>query len=167
MINEEFLAKIPGIQTTCCLIHAVKNFSQESDRPDKQILTLIKLFNRLSDNCQDFLCLCMQQRFSKNEMKKYQITSVCTTSDLKNHNWIVQQDLVDKNGAVDGITMKKKKSQFNLHDDGNMTVILSLKELLNVSSDWMDVKSKAMGGSQANSSVSTNVGTNSSVPVDF
>lgn len=42
--------------------------------------------------------------------------------------------------------MKKKKSQFNLHNDGNMSVILSLKELLNVSSDWMDVKNKAMAG---------------------
>jgi hypothetical protein len=36
--------------------------------------------------------------------------------------------------------MKKKKSQFNLHNDGNVSVILSLKELLNVSSDWLDVK---------------------------
>lgn len=85
MINEDFLMKIPDIQTSCCLIHAIKSFSNLSDKPDKQILTLIKLFNRLSDNCQDFLCLCMQQRFSKNEMKKFQITQVCTASDLKNH----------------------------------------------------------------------------------
>lgn len=66
--------------------------------------------------------------------------------------------------------MKKKKSQFNLHNDGNMSVILSLKELLNVSSDWMDVKSKPMGGSaSASASVSTNVGTGptANVPVDF
>ena len=56
-----------------------------------------------------------------------------------------------------------------------MSVILSLKELLNVSSDWMDVKNKGVGGSGANSSasasVSTNVGTGGgpggSVPVDF
>ena len=26
MINEEFLAKIPNIQTSCCLIHAIKSF---------------------------------------------------------------------------------------------------------------------------------------------
>jgi len=51
-----------------------------------------------------------------------------------------------------------------------MSVILSLKELLNVSSDWMDVKSKPMAGSaSASASVSTNVGTGptASVPVDF
>jgi len=41
----------------------------------------------------------------------------------------------------DHANIKKKKSQFNLHNDGNVSVILSLKELLNVSSDWMDVKS--------------------------
>jgi hypothetical protein len=29
-----------------------------------------------------------------------------------------------------------------LHNDENIQVILSLKELLNVSSDWMDVKGK-------------------------
>jgi len=27
MINEEFLAKLPDIQSTCCLIHAIKNYS--------------------------------------------------------------------------------------------------------------------------------------------
>jgi len=50
-----------------------------------------------------------------------------------------------------------------------MSVILSLKELLNVSSDWMDVKSKGVGGSSsANASASTNVsGVGGSVPVDF
>jgi len=70
-------------------------------------------------------------------------------------------------------SVKKKKSQFNLHNDGNMSVILSLKELLNVSSDWMDVKCKGVGSSGVNSSasasVSTNVGTGGagSIPVDF
>ena len=66
--------------------------------------------------------------------------------------------------------MKKKKSQFNLHNDGNMSVILSLKELLNVSSDWMDVKSKPMAGSSsASASASTNTGSGptASIPIDF
>ena len=71
MINEEFLAKIPNIQTTCCLIHAIKSLSAKSEKPDKQVLTLIKVFNRISDNGRDFICSCMQQRFSKNEMKKF------------------------------------------------------------------------------------------------
>jgi len=52
------------------------------------------------------------------------------------HSWL-QLD-TDKQ---DDAAIKKKKSQFNLHNDGNVSVILSLKELLNVSSDWMDVKS--------------------------
>jgi hypothetical protein len=34
----------------------------------------------------------------------------------------------------------------NINNDGNVSVILSLKELLNVSSDWMDVKNKAVQG---------------------
>jgi hypothetical protein len=35
----------------------------------------------------------MQQRFSKNEMKKYQIEKVCTANDLRNHKWL--QDPLD------------------------------------------------------------------------
>ena len=54
--------------------------------------------------------------------------------------------------------IKKKKSQFNLHNDGNVSVILSLKELLNVSSDWMDVKSKGMQGNSASGSTSAGTG---------
>lgn len=92
MINEEFLAKLPGIQTTCCMIHAIKNFSVKSSKPDKQILTLIKVFNRLSDQCQDFICWCMQQRFSKNEMRKFSITKVCSAADLRNHKWLNQSE---------------------------------------------------------------------------
>jgi hypothetical protein len=44
-----------------------------------------------------------------------------------------------------------------LHNDGDVSVILSLKELLNVSSDWMDVKSsnKLNGGTGPNNSLST------------
>ena len=49
-----------------------------------------------------------------------------------------------------------------------MSVILSLKELLNVSSDWMDVKSKPMASNNsASASVSTNVSNGASVPADF
>jgi hypothetical protein len=37
MINEEFLQKIPNVQTTCCLIHAVKNMGiqNQHNKPDK------------------------------------------------------------------------------------------------------------------------------------
>jgi hypothetical protein len=77
----------------------------------------------------------MQQRFSKNEMKKYHISRVCTAADLRSHTWLN----TDNDRHADD-PLKKKKSQFNLHNDGNVSVLLSLKELLNVSSDWMDVK---------------------------
>ena len=53
-------------------------------------------------------------------------------------------------------------------------MILSLKELLNVSSDWLDVKSthkgSIPGGSQSNvgsNSTNTNTAGGSSVPADF
>jgi hypothetical protein len=130
-------------------------------------MTLIKVFNRLSENCQDFLCSCMQQRFSKNEVKKYQMTRVCTATDLRNHPWLSSDETVEQ------ANIKKKKSQFNLHKDDNVSVILSLKELLNVSSDWLDVKSTHKGnlsGSTGNiASNSTGSGTagGSSVPADF
>jgi len=166
MIDEEFLQRIPNIQQSCCLIHAVKTVSAKSETRDKQILTLVKVFNRLSENCQDFICLCMQQRFSKNEMKKFQITRVCQAADLRAHPWI--QTNTEGDNAADG-SIKKKKSQFNLHNDGNVQVILSLKELLNVSSDWLDHKTKGGlggGGGNASSVQGLNDGAGS-VPVDF
>lgn len=53
----------------------------------------------------------MQQRFSKNEMKKYQITTVVSTSDLKLHQWLNSVEEMGKNN---------KKSQFNIHNDGDV-----------------------------------------------
>jgi hypothetical protein len=35
IISEEFLMKIPNIQSSCCLIHAIKNHSIKSDLKDK------------------------------------------------------------------------------------------------------------------------------------
>lgn len=32
LINEEFLAKVPGIQSTCCLIHAIKNYLEKQEK---------------------------------------------------------------------------------------------------------------------------------------
>ena len=56
ILNEEFLAKIPNIQTSCCLIHCIKTYCAKSQKQDKQALTLLKIFNRLSENYLDFLC---------------------------------------------------------------------------------------------------------------
>jgi len=35
MINEEFLAKLPDIQSSCCLIHKIKTYSAKSEKQDK------------------------------------------------------------------------------------------------------------------------------------
>ena len=164
MVNEEFLAKVPNIQTSCCLLHAIKTYQLRLQKQDKQIMTLIKMFNRLSENYQDFICLCMQQRFTKNEMKKYEITQVCTVGELRNHSWL--------SGNTDYFE-SKKQSQCDLHNDGKVSVILSLKELLNVSSDWMDHKNsnkQNIGTAGPQGSVSTNAHSGhmgSSVPSNF
>ena len=71
-------------------------------------------------------------------------------------------------------TKNNKKSQFNIHNDGDVSIILSLKELLNVSSDWMDVKSsnKNVNLSGASGGLSTqtgggNLNGTNSIPADF
>jgi hypothetical protein len=46
----------------------------------------------------------MQQRFSKNEIKRFQISNVCNAGDLRLHQWLTSAD------AVDPESMKKKKS---------------------------------------------------------
>ena len=148
MIDEEFLSRIPNIQSTCCLICAVKAYSKSNSGP--QVLTLLKIFGRLTDSCQDFICLCMQQRFSKNEMKRFQITQVCTAADLKGHSWLHEPMSAREN---------RKRSQITLSVDSKLDVMLTLKELLNVSSDWMDVKNRGIGG-QAHSQ-------SGQVPSDF
>jgi len=60
ILDEDFLMKIPNIQSSCCLIHAVKRYSAKLEEQDKKALTLIKIFNRLSENFQDFICQSMQ-----------------------------------------------------------------------------------------------------------
>ena len=105
----------------------------------------------------------MQQRFSKNEMKRYQITTVVTANDLKLHPWVqVEKELK----PTDSAQIRKKKSQFLLNNDGNVQVLLSLKELLNVSSDWNDVKSKGIGVNSTSGAMGTKEGAGN-VPVDF
>ena len=80
---------------------------------------------------------------------------VCTAADLRNHSWLSTSPGEAKE---EGMSIKKKKSQFNLHNDGNVSVLLSLKELLNVSSDWMDVKNTNKNVGTGQGSLSTNTG---------
>ena len=60
-----------------------------------------------------------------------------TTSDMLTHSWIL---VSDQDGAKG-----KKKGQYA----DNIKVRLSLKELLNVSSDWKDVNKKNPTGGPA------------------
>lgn len=75
----------------------------------------------------------MMQRFSKNEMKKFSFPklndkqNMPSAGELRLHSWFT--------GEPNDLNRKGQSSI-----DGNVSVILSLKELLNVSSDWMDVK---------------------------
>ena len=56
--------------------------------------------------------MCMQQRFSKNEAKKYQITKIFTASDLRNHRWIASlsddQHPNNKNEKYNSLIKKKQ-----------------------------------------------------------
>lgn len=74
----------------------------------------------------------MQQRFSASEIKKdSRLGKVMNTSDMLTHPWIL---VTDQEG-----TKNKVKGSFV---GDNMKVKLSLKELLNVSSDWKEVNKK-------------------------
>ncbi len=51
-----------------------------------------KILNRLSTQAQDFICKCMQQRFSQNEIKKDgKPAKIMTTSDMLTHSWILTE----------------------------------------------------------------------------
>lgn len=96
----------------------------------------------------------MQQRFSSNEMKKDHAFKALTTADLLTHPWILT---VESENNINGGVTKKKKSQIQIkgeyqstasaasNSNGNINVKLTLKELLNVSSDWKEVNKKNGG----------------------
>lgn len=64
---------------------------------NKAILAIKKILDRLSLEAQDFICKCMQQRFSNNEFKKESKPGkIMTTSDMLTHPWI----LVTEEGGV-------------------------------------------------------------------
>ena len=56
-----------------------------------------RILGRLSAQAQDFICKCMQQRFSQVEFKKdNRLGSLMTTSDMLTHPWIL---VTDQDGA--------------------------------------------------------------------
>lgn len=96
-----------------------------------------KILNRLSPSAQDFICKCMQQRFSSNEIKKQgKPAKLMTTSDLLFHPWIQGSD----SEALSLKPGKKENLMGNQSEESNLK--LTLNELLRVSSDWKDVNHK-------------------------
>ena len=87
VISEETISAIPGLSTSCCLLHAVN----KSSTTNKSIIVIRKILSRLSSSAQDFLCKCLQQRYSANEMKKMATSKVMTTSDMLTHSWILTE----------------------------------------------------------------------------
>lgn len=76
---------------------------------------------RLSPDAQDFICKCLQQRFSHNETKKEgRPGKPMNTQDMLTHPWLLSES---------GEEPKFK---------------VSVKELLAVSSDWKDVNKKSV-----------------------
>lgn len=81
------------------------------------LVSLKRIFDRISPAAQEFICLCMQQRFTDYELQERGLRPPPTSAfSLFNCKWI--------NSATPG--------EENL-------VKLNVKELLNVSSDWKDV----------------------------
>lgn len=80
-----------------------------------------------------------------------------TTSDMLTHSWILTEDELN-NGANN-----KKKKSMPLGGESNSanSIKLSLKELLNVSSDWKEVNKKNLA---SGSSSTTSAG---ALPMDF
>ena len=67
-----------------------------------------KILNRLSTQAQDFICKCMQQRFSASEIKKEGMPAkVMTTSDMLTHAWILTEN---EGGSNAGSLGNKKKA---------------------------------------------------------
>jgi hypothetical protein len=64
MINEEYLERLCDYSMQCCIIHAIQDINPAQDGFDSTLLptliTLRKLFDRLTEDAQEFICLCMQ-----------------------------------------------------------------------------------------------------------
>jgi len=69
MVNEEHLARLTDFSRQCCLIHALKDIDPLEPGFEQclmgTLLSLKKILNRITAPAQDFICLCMQQRFTE------------------------------------------------------------------------------------------------------
>jgi hypothetical protein len=56
-------------------------------------MVIKRILSRLSSPAQDFICKCLQQRFSNNEIKKEgKPAKVMSTSDMLTHPWILTEE---------------------------------------------------------------------------
>ncbi len=155
VISEEVLSQVNNIQGQCCIFHAIAASESKQSLPAskqaKSILAIKRVMSRLSLQAQEFICKCLQQRFSSNEMKKQQ-HKMMTTSDLLTHAWIMSAEADSNANSSAGIKKKKTqiKGEYNTNSSGgpgasgagSSNIKVTLKELLNVSSDWKEVNKK-------------------------
>ncbi len=73
MVNGEFLAKLSDFSQQCCFIHALRDVDTQAEGFDisliSTLVSLRKILNRISPQAQDFICMCMQQRFTAQELQ--------------------------------------------------------------------------------------------------
>ena len=148
MVNEEHLARLTDFTQHCCLFHALKAVDPMEPGFDHNLLSTLlslrKILGRISAPAQDFICLCMQQRFTEQEMQQRGLlvgqSAGVTANNLLNSPWIL-------NGETNSAAPKRSGAEENGGDDDMMK--LSIKELLNVSSDWKDVNNLRGGAGGA------------------
>ena len=113
-MSEESISAIANISHSCCILHAVQgqqsNLSSGASKSSQAITLIKKILNRLSTQAQDFICKCMQQRFSINEIKKEgKPAKVMSTTDMLMHQWI----LTESDGNTGALGNKKKVNQIS------------------------------------------------------
>ena len=68
MVNEEHLARLTDFSQHCCIIHAINAIDPSVPDFDPNLLSTLtslrKILGRISSQAQDFICVCMQQRFT-------------------------------------------------------------------------------------------------------
>ena len=74
MVYEESLEKLCDFSNKCCLIHGIWDIDTSEATFDQTLLTTLvslkRLTERISSEAVEFICLCMQQRFTESEMMK-------------------------------------------------------------------------------------------------
>ena len=148
MINEEHLTRLTDFTRHCCLIHALNEVDPSKPGFDTNLLgtlmSLKRILSRISPPAQEFICHCMQQRFTEQEMQQRGIQSARSVSanSLLNSQWIIS--------ATSNVSSSKRPGGAeDAVGDQEMMLKLSIKELLNVSSDWKDVNNLRGGAGGA------------------